>query len=159
MTFYPPELTTGYVSDRLVPVTADPRSESSRIGRYFGPGYGFGATPLSVFGYKDEVAVVTTSIINIITTPKGSIPHDPEIGSMVPYLVFEPLDMITLSLIRYFARKDVEDQEPRVYVTLVHTEAPYQEPNAVYVSLGFQIIGDPYSRTYNVPVDIPRVSI
>jgi len=157
--FFPPELSTGSESNRLSPPTVDVRSEIARAGRYIGPGYSFGATPLSVFGYKGEVSTVVTSIINILTTPKGTVPHDPDMGSIVPLLVFDPLDVITMSLIRHYSKKDVEEQEPRVNVLRVLTDAPIEEPNAIYISLGFQIVGDPYSATYNVPVDIPRESI
>jgi len=125
--------------------------------RYQAPAYPFGATVDSSLGPKPDVAVIVTSIVNIITTIKGSVPYDPNLGSQVPLLLFEPLDDITLSLIRYFTSKDISEQESRIAVRGV--SARREGGHDVVVQVGFSIIGDPTARTFGVPVRLSSEAI
>lgn len=156
---FPPELSSKTRDQRLSPPrNRDPRAFKEQVGRYTGPAFPFGSTPQFVFGPKDDVLVIATSIVNILSTPKESIPYDPSIGSQVPYLLFELLDEITVMTIRQFAAKEVSEQEPRVVVTSVSTDIPQGGDSlTVIISVGFQIVGDPFGRTFNVPVDMPRL--
>ena len=156
---FPPELSNKTRDQRLAPPrNRDPRAFKEQVGRYTGPAFPFGATPQLVFGPKDDVLVVATSLVNILSTPIESIPYDPSIGSQVPYLLFEVLDEITIMTIRQFAEKEISEQEPRVLVVSVETDVPLDgDALAVIISVGFQIVGDSFARTFNVPVDLPRL--
>jgi len=125
--------------------------------RFTGPAYPFGATVGSVLGGKDDVSVIVTSIANILTTPQGSVPYDPRMGSQVSYLLFEILDDITLSLIRYFTFKDLTEQEPRIAVRTVF--ARREGENTVIVEVGWSIVGDPNGRVYGTPVKLTREAV
>ena len=124
-------------------------------GFFTGPAYPFGATATSVFGPADDVAVLATSIVNILTTPKNTYAPDPNVGSMVPYMLFEPLDGVTLQTIRHFTVKDLGEQETRAVVVQALTDVPDVDAQEIVVSVGFQRVGDPTARTYVVPVDMP----
>lgn len=156
---FPPELSAKTRDQRLAPPrNRDPRAFKEQVGRYTGPAFPLGSTPQLVFGPKDDVLVIATSIVNILSTPKESIPYDPSIGSQVPYFLFEVLDEITVMTIRQFAAKEIAEQEPRAVVTGVSTDVPFDgDALAVIISIGFQIVGDPFGRTFNVPVDLPRL--
>jgi len=125
--------------------------------RYAGPAYPFGATIGSVFGAKDSVSTITTSIVNILTTPKGSRPEDPNKGSVVPHLIFEILDDITLSLISYFTYKDLTEQEPRIYVRSVSAFRDGDHKAACQV--GFSLIGDTEETVYGAVIRYDREQI
>lgn len=157
---FPPELSSRSREERLRPPRLrDPRASTPSAGRFSGPAFPFGSTPQAVFGVKDDVLVIATSIVNILSTPRGSVPYDPTLGSQVPYLLFEVLDDVTIMTIRQFAAKEISEQEPRVVVTSVETDVPLDgDALTVVISVGFRIVGDPLQRTYNVPVDLPRLA-
>lgn len=124
------------------------------LGRYTGPALMFGSEPESVFGPKPDRNVVLTSIYNILTTAAGSVPYNPRIGSVVPGLLFEPLDDITLHLIRYYAGKELSEQEPRIRVRTVLTSRTGD--NKVSVSVSFQLVGDPIGEVFGANLDFSR---
>jgi phage baseplate assembly protein W len=124
------------------------------IGRFTGPAFAFGASEAGTLGPKDDVAVIFTSIANILSTPKGSIPYDPNLGSVIPHLLFEIVDDVTMSLIRHFARKDLEDQETRIVVNNVQTARIGDFSIRVMPSVS--IVGDPLGRVLNAPLTFIR---
>lgn len=124
-----------------------------KLGRFTGPAYPLKYTVGGVLGPKSDVEVIFTSMVNILTTPKGTIPYDPKFGSEVPDLVFEPNDEITRSLIRYYTRKDLEEQDPRVNVIAVRTDVDdVNEPYTVHITVTWAIVGDPTGRVFSGPV-------
>jgi len=136
---------------RGTPTSAVDRREN--IGRFTGPSYPFRNTIFGVMGPKTDVEILFTSMVNILTTSKGTIPWDPNFGSEIPDLVFEPNDEITRSLIRHFVRKDLGAQEPRINVQTVSTDVSEQEdPNRVNIQVSWTIVGDPSGQTYSGPV-------
>lgn len=124
--------------------------------RYTGPAYPFGPSVHGTLGPKDDFSVVVTSMINILTTPRGSVPYDLSIGSDVPLLIFEPLDDITLNLIRYFTRKDLSEQEPRAAIRQVFAQIDPVDPNRVLIDVGFSLVGEPDGSVYGIPVVFVR---
>jgi len=123
-----------------------------RIGRFTGPAYQFGPSWSLTLGPKSDLEVVFTSVVNILTTPIGSMPYDPFIGSELPNLVFEPNDSVTQGLIRYFVERDLRRQEPRANVLSVRTVVPENDPHTVVVTVAFQIVGDSEGRVYSAPI-------
>ena len=129
-----------------------------KLGRYTGPAYPLRYTVGGVLGPKTDVEVIFTSMVNILTTPKGTLPYDPEFGSHVPDLVFEPNDEITRSLIRYYTRKDLEEQDPRVNILAVRTDISDSEPYTVNITVTWAIVGDPTGQVFSGPVSF-RLSV
>lgn len=124
------------------------------VGRFTGPGYPLGAIEPAVLGPKSDVLVIVTSMVNIITTPKGTVPYAPQRGSIVPLLLFEPFTDVTLSLLRYYTAKDLGEQEPRIVVRSVLTE----RINDLTVSVrpSFQIVGDPVGDVLSAPLTFAK---
>jgi phage baseplate assembly protein W len=124
-----------------------------KLGRYTGPAYPFRSTIYGVLGPKTDVEVLFTSMVNILTTVKGTIPYDPSFGSEIPNLVFEPNDEITRSLIRHFVVKDLGEQEPRVNVIAVRTDIdPVTNPYFVNIVVSWTVVGDPSGQVFSGPV-------
>jgi len=81
-----------------------------------GPAFPFGKDTNGALTPQDDVHVLHTSIVNILTTRKGSWEIDPTAGSMVPFLVFALNDYATMQLLRYYAMTEVAEQESRIEV-------------------------------------------
>ena len=124
------------------------------LGKYTGSAFPFGPTEDATLGPKPDLNVVVTSIAVILSTEKGSVVYDPEAGSVVPLLMFEPLDEVTLGLIRYFTLKDLSDQEPRAVFHAAFTER--EGDSVVRVSPSFSLVGDPRSEVHNAPLTFRR---
>lgn len=122
--------------------------------RFTGPALPFGADPAAVFGPKPDKNVVITSIYNILTTHRGSVPYNPNIGSFIPDLLFEPLDDVTLHLIRHYAAKELAEQEPRIKVTNVFTARTGD--TSVAVTVNFQVVGDPSADVIGTSLNFAR---
>jgi len=127
------------------------------LGRWTGPAMPFGPDETSSLGPKDDVQVIATSMYNILATPKGTVPYNPALGSYIPLLLHEPLDDVTLGLIRHYVVKDVSEQEPRVRVHSVITsrEGEY----GVSVAISFSLVGDSLGRILNAPLIFRREAI
>lgn len=132
---------------------------TQNFGRFTGPAYQFGPSWALTLGPKSDVEVIFTSVVNILTTPIGSIPYDPFLGSEVANLVFEPNDAVTQGLIRYFVERDLRRQEPRANVLFVRTVVPENEPHTVVVTVAFQIVGDPEQRVFSAPIEFNTLSL
>jgi len=129
------------------------------LGRFTGPAYPFGPSWALTLGPKSDLETLFTSIVNIITTPVGSYPPDPFLGSEIPNLVFEPNDGATRNLIRHFVKRDLGRQEPRAVVRSVRTVVPINEPNTVVVTIAFQIVGDSEGRVFSAPIEFNTLSL
>ena len=88
--------------------------------------------------HRAEFAVIN-SIKNLILTNHYEIPFQPEIGCNIRKLLFEPLDMITASLIDREIVETINNFEPRANVTKI-VVSPDFENNGFKVELLFQII-------------------
>jgi len=139
--------------------TRNAGASTQAFGRFTGPAFQFGPTWALTLGPKSDLEVVFTSVVNILTTPVGTIPYDPFLGSEIPNLVFELNDSVTRSLIRWYARRDLERQEPRANVLFVRTVVPVGEPHTVIITIGFQIVGDPNNRVFNAPIEFNTLSL
>jgi phage baseplate assembly protein W len=125
-------------------------------GRFTGPAFPFGASEAGTLGPKSDLEVALTSMVNILSTPKRSVPYDQTIGSEVPLLLWEPLDEVTLGLLRYYAGKDLSDQEPRIVVHAAYAQRIWD--NKVRVTPVFSLVGDAQSQVHNAPLTFMRVS-
>lgn len=86
------------------------------MGVWAGPAFPFGRDTNGALSPREDIRVIHTSVVNILTTRKGSWEMDPTAGSMVPYLVFELNDYATMQLLRYYAMTEVAEQETRIEV-------------------------------------------
>lgn len=117
-----------------------------------GPAFPFENSIKGTLGPKTRENSIKSSIRMILTTPRGSVPYNPELGSMIPRLVFDPLDDSTLNLIFYYAINDLE-QDPRVKVTSISIDT---EPSKVIVQVGYIDNDDVQERQHQSPVVFQR---
>jgi len=101
----------------------------------------FKVSPLTfdLIANKNETAIAR-SIRNLILTAPGERPFNPELGSQVSRLLFNPMDDITTDSLREQISNTINNFEPRVNLLDVVT-APYYDQNAFNVSIKYQIIG------------------
>lgn len=97
--------------------------------------------------YTNEAAV-NRSIRNLILTNRGERLYQPDIGSDIQQLLFEPMIASTGDLIRKFVQNTIANYEPRVKVLSVDVLA-YEEKNAYAVTVTYMIINrqDPVQLT------------
>ena len=60
-----------------------------------------------------EMAVIN-SIKNLVMTQHYEVPFQPEVGSNIQKLLFEPLDSVTGSLVEMEIKQTIQNFEPRV---------------------------------------------
>jgi uncharacterized protein len=100
-----------------------------------------------VVRYTNEAAV-NRSIRNLILTNRGERLYQPDIGSDIQQLLFEPMVASTGDLISKFVQNTITNYEPRVKVLNVEVLA-YEEKNAYAVTITYLIINrqDPVQLT------------
>ena len=88
--------------------------------------------------HKGELAVIN-SIKNLISTNHYEVPFQPELGCNVRKLLFEPLDMVTSTLIEREIIETINNFEPRASVSKVVVKPDFDN-NGFNVELLFQIV-------------------
>ncbi len=97
--------------------------------------------------YTNE-ASVNRSIRNLLRTNRGERLYQPDIGSDLQQLLFEPMIESTGDLIRKFVHNTITNYEPRAKVLNVEVKA-YEESNAYSVTIYYMLINrqDPVQLT------------
>lgn len=97
--------------------------------------------------YTNE-ASVNRSIRNLLLTNRGERLYQPDIGSDIQQLLFEPMIASTGDLIRKFVQNTIANYEPRAKVLNVEVLA-YEDKNAYAVTVTYMIINrqDPVQLT------------
>jgi len=120
-----------------------------------GPAFPFKNSVKGVLGDKTRRESIKTSIQIILSTPKNTVVYNPELGSYIPLLIFDPLDDATMNLILYYAIHDLEDQEPRIKVTSVSIAREDGE-HKVTIWIGYQDRNDVNEKQEQAPIDFVR---
>ena len=85
-----------------------------------------------------EMAVIN-SIKNLVMTQHYEVPFQPEVGSNIQKLLFEPLDSVTGSLVEMEIKQTIQNFEPRVSVSKVQV-FPNYDKNGFSVGMEFFIV-------------------
>jgi phage baseplate assembly protein W len=88
--------------------------------------------------HVDDMAVIN-SVKNLISTSRYERLFQPEIGSSVRSLLFEPMDTITASALKRAIVETLRNYEPRVTVDEVSV-SPNYDNNTYSVGMTFTII-------------------
>lgn len=88
---------------------------------------------------KDKAAIAQ-AIQNLLFTRIGERVFQPNLGSRLLNLLFEPLDNATAALISLEIRQVLERYEPRIGVNSVNTY-PDSDENGFQVELSYTIVG------------------
>jgi len=86
---------------------------------------------------KDEMAVIG-SIKNLLLTNHYKRPFQPDLGSNIRRMLFEPLDVITASNLQREIIQTINNFEPRVTINTLQV-APNYDKNAFSVFMEFTI--------------------
>ena len=94
---------------------------------------------------------VLNSVINIISTRKGERIFDPEFGSKIPDLLFEPIDAQTAHDIKISMILAIEKWEPRVKIHSGRTSViPIPLEQYYQVTLAMFIVGIGFDNDYTL---------
>ena len=85
---------------------------------------------------------IKQAVKNFILTVPGEKPLQPEIGSRISELLFEPLDPFTSDSIKQEVINTISQYEPRVRIVNVFVKANFDK-NSFDVELRYQIVGLP----------------
>ena len=85
-----------------------------------------------------ELAVIN-SIKNLIMTKHYEVPFQPEIGSNIQNLLFEPLDSVTGALVEMEIKQIVQNFEPRASISFIQIFPDYDK-NGFSVGMEFFIV-------------------
>jgi len=92
-----------------------------------------------------DIDAVKTSVKNLILTNFNEVPFQPDVGSNLSALLFEPADKFTMTSLKRAITRVISVYEPRVD-SLVVQVTDDSDRNAYEVTLGFRVI------TLNTPV-------
>lgn len=101
----------------------------------------FKVSPLTfdLIANKNETAIAR-SIRNLILTVPGERPFNPELGSQVSRLLFEPLDSITTESLKEQIENTINNFEPRVKLSQVIVQPNYDD-GEYDISIRYSIVG------------------
>ena len=101
----------------------------------------FKVSPLTfdLIANKNETAIAR-SIRNLILTVPGERPFNPELGSQVSRLLFEPLDSITTESLKEQIENTINNFEPRVKLSQVIVQPNYDR-GEYDISIRYSIVG------------------
>ncbi len=91
---------------------------------------------------KKDVDAVKQSVRNLILTNHYERPFQPEIGSGISNLLFEPLDPITANSLTRVIGEAITNFEPRAQLISVDAQPDYNG-NSYEVTINFRVINVP----------------
>lgn len=97
---------------------------------------------------KYDVNAVKQSLKTLLLTQYYERPFQPELGSPIYGMLFEPLDVITANTLKLQIELLIRNHEPRVVDQSV-TVTPMFDQNAFKVDIYFYVIGLPDPMTYS----------
>lgn len=140
---------------RKVPATYIPDSIANK--------YGVGLSmPLECFNKGWRVASgeskIRASIYVIIMTPLGTRISQPDFGSMVPYLVFNPYGAVLKSDLEFHTRAALTRWEPRIIVQSFSIDESSLDADSIGLTLEYLIKGVDKTSRYTIPVSLTNPS-
>jgi len=109
----------------------------------------FGQTATKDVAKRVDVNAVKQSLKNLLFLRKGEKPFRPEIGSDLHKVLFEPMDFLTIDLMKDIIKELIGKYEPRVNLQKVEIN-PQHETNSYDVILYFYVVGILEPVTFNL---------
>ncbi|NDB83136.1 MAG: hypothetical protein EB127_10475 [Alphaproteobacteria bacterium] len=101
--------------------------------------------------YIDEMAV-NKAIRNLILTDRGERLYQPDIGSSIRSMLFEPMSSASGELISTFIQSTIKDHEPRAVVLQVNV-VPNYDKNLYSVTIVYMVINKSEPTTLNIALE------
>lgn len=89
---------------------------------------------------KKDDAAVKQAIVNLLMTSRGERPFQPNLGSDLRRILFNPLDASTAAQIGENIRETLDTYEPRISILQLDVDTNFDD-NGFDVELEFEIIG------------------
>jgi len=115
----------------------------------------FAKTTSNDVAKRIDVNAVKQSIKNLLLTRPGERPFQPNLGSELYSILFEPMDAVTVETLKGVITTCIGNYEPRVKLQEVAVNPNYDE-NAYDVSLYFYIVGIYSPVTFNLTMQRVR---
>jgi phage baseplate assembly protein W len=115
----------------------------------------FAKTTSNDVAKRIDVNAVKQSIKNLLLTRPGERPFQPNLGSELYSILFEPMDAVTVETLKGVISNCIGNYEPRVKLQEVAVNPNYDE-NAYDVSLYFYIVGIYSPVTFNLTMQRVR---
>lgn len=109
----------------------------------------FGVTATNDVAKRLDVNAVKQSIKNLLFIRKGEKLFRPEIGTDLYRILFEPMDFLTIDLLRDVILETIEKYEPRARIEDIEI-IPDFDNNSYDVTLYFFVIGILLPVTFNL---------
>ena len=107
----------------------------------------FGANPNTEdFSTVKNENAIKQSIRNLILTAFGERPYQPDIGSRVKGLLFEPFDVFSAEDLRDEISNTIQRLEPRVEVENIDVNLS-DDDYSIDVAIEYAIVGQPQTQT------------
>lgn len=100
---------------------------------------------------KIDANAVKQALRNLILTRFYERGFQPEFGSQIAALLFEPFTPVTQSTLQFMIRQAIENYEPRAIVNEVEVNENY-ESNSLEITINFTIINTNAPITYTFSV-------
>jgi phage baseplate assembly protein W len=111
--------------------------------------------------FTDDVSTVKNdnaikqSIKNLVLTTPGEKHFQPNVGSRVFNLLFEPLDAFTADAVKDEVINTINQYEPRVELTDVAV-VPIEQGNKLSITIEYRIVGLPVVETIDFVLQRPE---
>lgn len=99
-----------------------------------------------------DTDAIKRSVVNLVLTSFFERPFQPEIGSGVRGLLFEPADPITMHSIEEAVNRTIENFEPRVRVLDISSDFQ-EDDNSYRLTLEFQILSSQQTVTTDIVLE------
>jgi phage baseplate assembly protein W len=99
-------------------------------------------------------SAIKQSVENLITTVPGERFFNPNIGSRISDLLFEPLDFINANLVRSEIEYTIKAFEPRVDLVDITVDVDY-DSNSYNVEIEYKVVGLP-EKTDTITLSLER---
>lgn len=98
------------------------------------------------FGVVKNENAIKQAVRNLLLTDLGERPFQPEVGSRIKGLLFEPWDVFSADSIKSEIRNCLGRLEPRIEVTRISLRDE-SDTNAIAVELDYTIVGETIVQT------------
>lgn len=111
--------------------------------------FAFTTTTSKDVAKRIDVNAVKQSIKNLLLTRPGERPFQPLLGSELYRILFEPMDVVTVEVLKSVITECIGNYEPRAKLQEVAVKPNYDE-NSYDVTIYFYVVGILTPVTYNL---------
>ena len=100
-----------------------------------------------------DVNAINNAVKNIIRTPVGSVCGMPDFGSRLNEVLFEPIDHITIDLVKQLIQEAIYKFEDRIIIVSIDVQG-IPEYNRLLCTIKYRFKDDIFNRTSTLSLDL-----